>query len=396
MAEPNRGMVELVIQGPAGQMLRQQLIEGQTVRLGRAPANGWAIEWDRSISREHADLLWQGGRLSVTCLATAANPIRLRGEPLRAVVIGGSEAFEIGQSSFFVDVKYLPKASSVTQTTETTPEPMVRMPTPVANEEPEEKFETEDAGDAIEEHSYKASELKDVSFGDTERQMEVLSDLPRLISGSTTDVDLALMLCGLLLDAIPPAVAIAVALFDEPDVHEMQKHDQPDAAIPKPKMMRVQTRDNFEGRFMPSRRLLRKALRRGESVMHIVGDVDSSQFTMATALGWAFCAPITAESCVGWCLYVSGMGGREDNNFVTEDSLKGDLRFTQLVAQLIGSIRTVRSLQDQKSQLSAFFSPKVVENLTKKGGAGDILHHPSETSPCCFAMCAGSHANLSN
>ena len=377
MAEPNRGVVELVIQGPSGQILRQQLIEGQTIRLGRAPANGWAVEWDRSISREHADLLWQNGRLSVTCLPTAANPIRLRGQPLRSVVVEGSEAFEIGQSNFFVDVKYMARSNVTAQTMETVPGPLIQMPTPVAKPEPEEKFETQDADEAIEEHSYKASELKDVSFGDTERQMEVLSDLPRLISGSTTDVDLALMLCGLLLDAIPPAVAIAVALFDEADVLEMQKLDNPDAPIPKPKMMRVQTRDNFDGRFMPSRRLLRKALRRGESVMHIVGDVDSSQFTMATALGWAFCAPITAESCVGWCLYVSGMGGRDDNNFVTEDSLKGDLRFTQLVAQLIGSIRTVRSLQDQKSQLSAFFSPKVVENLTKKGGAGDILA-PSE------------------
>ena len=377
MAEPNRGVVELVIQGPGGQILRQQLIEGQTIRLGRAPANGWAVEWDRSISREHADLLWQSGRLSVTCLPTAANPIRLRGQPLRSVVVEGSEAFEIGQSNFFVDVKYMARSNVTAQTMETVPGPLIQMPTPVAKPEPEEKFETQDADEAIEEHSYKASELKDVSFGDTERQMEVLSDLPRLISGSTTDVDLALMLCGLLLDAIPPAVAIAVALFDEADVLEMQKLDNPDAPIPKPKMMRVQTRDNFEGRFMPSRRLLRKALRRGESVMHIVGDVDSSQFTMATALGWAFCAPITAESCVGWCLYVSGMGGRDDNNFVTEDSLKGDLRFTQLVAQLIGSIRTVRSLQDQKSQLSAFFSPKVVESLTKKGGAGDILA-PSE------------------
>ena len=377
MAEPNRGMVELVIQGPAGQMLRQQLIEGQTIRLGRAPANGWAIEWDRSISREHADLLWQNGRLSVTCLPTAANPIRLRGEPLRSVVVAGSEGFKIGQSSFFVDVKYMAKANVVNQTMQTAPEPMIRMPTPTPKEESQEEFHTQDAEEALEEHSYNASELKNVSFGDTERQMEVLSDLPRLISGSTTDVDLALMLCGLLLDAIPPAVAIAVALFEEADVHEMQTHDNPDAPIPKPKMMRVQTRDEFDGRFMPSRRLLRKALRRGESVMHIVGDVDSSQFTMATSLGWAFCAPITAESCVGWCLYVSGSGGRDGDNFVTEDSLKGDLRFTQLVAQLIGSIRTVRSLQDQKTQLSAFFSPKVVANLTKKGGAGDILA-PSE------------------
>ena len=169
MAEPNRGVAELVIQGPGGQNLRQQLIEGQTIRLGRAPANGWAVEWDRSISREHADLLWQNGRLSVTCLPTAANPIRLRGQPLRSVVVESAEAFEIGQSIFFIDVKYTARSIVSTQEMQTTPEPLIRMPTPVAQPEPEEKFETQDADEAIEEHSYKASELKDVSFGDTEQ-----------------------------------------------------------------------------------------------------------------------------------------------------------------------------------------------------------------------------------
>lgn len=383
MAGPNRGVAELIVQGPAGQVFRQRLVEGQIVRLGRAPASGWAIEWDRSISREHADLCWLDGKLSVTCLATAANPIKLRGEPLREVIVGGAEAFEIGQSSFYVDVAFMPTANAVSQTMQVAPEPLVRMPQITASDEPpaeleaSKEFDTLDADDVVEEHSYHDNDLKKVSFGDTERQMEVLSSLPRLISGSKTDVDLALMLCGMLLEAIPPAVAVAVAMFEESDVQDMRRVDDPDAAIPKPKVMRVQTRDSFDGRFMPSRRLLRKALRRGESVMHIVGDVGGSQFTMASSLGWAFCSPITDESCIGWCLYVSGLGGRDGNDFVTEDSLKGDLRFTQLVAQLIGSIHTVRTLQEHKTQLSAFFSPKVIANLTKKGGAGDILA-PSE------------------
>lgn len=384
MAGPNRGVAELVVQGPAGQIFRQRLVEGQVVRLGRAPANGWAVEWDRSISREHADLIWQNGQLSIACLPTAANPIKLRGQLLREVLVGGSEAFEIGQSSFYVDVAYMSAANVVSQTMQATPEPLIRMPQPTASEQeddyPEslpENFDTRSYDDLLEEHSYHDNDLRKVSFGDTERQMEVLSNLPQMISGSKTDMDLALMLCGMLLEAIPPAVAVAVAMFDDADVHEMKKVDDPDAAIPKPKVMRVQTRDDFDGRFTPSRRLLRKALRRGESVMHIVGEVDGSQFTMANSLGWAFCSPVNAESCVGWCLYVSGMGARDGNNFVTEDALKGDLRFTQLVAQLIGSIHTVRTLQEHKTQLSAFFSPKVIANLTKKGGAGDILA-PSE------------------
>ncbi len=400
MTEPNRGVAELIVQGPAGQTFRQRLVDGQLVRLGRAPAKGWAIEWDRTISREHADLCWKDGKLFVTCLPTAANPIKVRGEILREVSVSGAEMFEIGQTSFYVDVAYMPAGNIVSQTMQAAPVPLVRMPQPTASDAitdklvarrpeldepsiieapPDGDVDLNDGldDDSAEEHSYHDNDLRKVSFGDTERQMEVLSNLPQLISGSKTDVDLALMLCGMLLEAIPPAVAVAVTMFEDSDVIEMRRQDDPNAAIPKPKLMRVQTRDAFDGRFTPSRRLLRKALRRGESVMHIVGEAGGSQFTMASSLGWAFCAPITAESCVGWCLYVSGLGGRDGNDFVTEDSLKGDLRFTQLVAQLIGSIHTVRTLQDQKTQLSAFFSPKVIANLTKKGGASDILA-PSE------------------
>ena len=372
-----QALAELIVRGASGQELRQQLIEGQVVRVGRAPENGWSISWDRAISREHADLCWKDGRLSVVCLPNAGNPIRLLGGIHREISVVGSEEFEIGQSSFFVAVQSLPRRATTGQTIEEELKSSGSLPAPTATDEPKIEFAANEpeADEEVEEHSYQASELKNVAFGDTERQMEVLSNLPQMISDAQTDVDLALMLCGMLLEAIPPAIAVAVAMFDEHDVHDMQRDDNLDAPMPKPKLMRVQTRDDFDGRFAPSRKLLRKALRQGESVMHIVGEMETggAQFTMASSLGWAFCAPISAASCLGWCLYVSGEGGRDGNNFVSEDDLKGDLRFTQLVAQLIGSIRTVRTLQEHTTQLSAFFSPKVIANLTKKGGAGDVL-----------------------
>ena len=206
--------------------------------------------------------------------------------------------------------------------------------------------------------------------------MEALSNLPQLISGTHSDMDLALMLVGLLLEAIPPAIAVAVVVFDEAVVEDIRAERNVDVELPKPKLMRVQTRESFGGRFMPSRKLLRKSLQHNNSMMHIVGDIESSRVTMSSGLGWAFCAPVTAESCIGWCLYVSGEGGRDDNAFIDQNVLKGDLRFTQLVAQFIGSIRTVRMLQEQTTQMSTFFSPKVIANLTKKS-AGNILE-PSE------------------
>ena len=82
-------LAELIIQGPSGEELRQQLVEGRTVRIGRAPTDGWAIGWDRTISREHADVCWKDGKLTVACLANAGNPIKLKGGVHRSISVGG-------------------------------------------------------------------------------------------------------------------------------------------------------------------------------------------------------------------------------------------------------------------------------------------------------------------
>lgn len=365
-------LVELIATGQGeGQSLRQQLVEGQVVRIGRAPQTGWAISWDRTISREHVDLVWSGDHLKVTCLANATNPIKFLGEVCREISASAGEPFQIGMTSFVVRVEM--KVDISRQTMELPPAPLISMPE--LGQSPNE-YTTDDEGEDVEEHAYKSDELENVAFGDTERQMEVLSNLPQMISGTNTDMELALMLVGMLLQAIPPAVAVAVAVFDEDYVNDLRAGRNEEAELPKPALMRVQTRESFGGRFMPSRKLLKKALRENASMMHIVGEMESSKVTMSGSLGWAFCTPVAAESCIGWCLYVSGEGGRDENAFLDEDLLKGDLRFTQLVAQFIGSIRTVRTLQEHTTQLSTFFSPKVIANLTKKS-AGNIME-PSE------------------
>ena len=102
MADSQRGVAELIVNGSAGQEFRQQLVEGQTLRMGRAPAKGLAIAWDRAISREHADVCWRDGKLSVVCLASASNAIKLNGKLLRDVVVSDSEAFEIDGSPPFL------------------------------------------------------------------------------------------------------------------------------------------------------------------------------------------------------------------------------------------------------------------------------------------------------
>ena len=69
---------------------------------------------------------------------------------------------------------------------------------------------------------------------------------------------------------------------------------------------------------------------------------------------------------------MAGQGTSQGRLVVIEHDLLGDLRFTQLVAQFIGSIRQVRMLQEHKTQLSTFFSPKIIEGLTTQN-AKEIL-----------------------
>jgi adenylate cyclase len=327
----------------ASQRLLKVLEEGQTVRIGRTAKQGWEIPWDKMISRDHADVSCVDGGLRVQCLPQAQNPVIYCGVPVRDAVVTINEWFQIGGTTFHVNSRV---------------ERSEKRPVTTAPQQVEFSHEENVEGS---EKAYSAAELRNVAFGNSDRQMELLEQLPEKISGSHSDDDLGAMLSQLLLEAIPNSLAVAVAHFDETELPaDATQIDQ----FPKPLSMRVQTREAFEGRFVPSRRMILKCLKTHSSVVHVFESSGESQFTMNEGLGWAFCSPIKSESSKGWCLYVSGQGTPSGALIITEDDLLGDLRFTQLVAQFIGSIRQVRMLQEQKTQLSSFFSPKVIEGLT--------------------------------
>ena len=383
--------MQLTALAPDGQQTQIDLVEATVMRFGRAPKNGWAIPWDLQISREHADIQWTDGRLKVTCTAGAANPIIYDGRLQREINVSLGETFRIGTTEFriapprqgaeapqAVASHSLNRPQSNQVTLEVSGEDSVHLKRS-DSQKPQDQPEIELAeveGD-VEEHFYAANDLKHMQFAEPKRQMELLANLPRMITAAESDVELALKLAGLLLDAIPQAVAVAVVHYDESVVAQLKQSTSEQPDLPGPALMRVQTRETYEGRFVPSRRLLCRALKRTESNMHIwAGEAGGTEFTMSGSLNWAFCTPIAAESCTGWCLYVSGEGGKDGKSLVSEDDLKGDLRFTELLAQFIGSIRQVRRLQEQKTQLSSFFSPKVIQSLTGRSAA-DVLK-PSE------------------
>ncbi|NQV25069.1 MAG: hypothetical protein HQ518_11955 [Rhodopirellula sp.] len=320
----------------------QELTKGQVVRIGRKPGTGWAVGWDKQISREHADVEWDGTSLKVTCLEEARNPIVVGDIPVRSAVIVSGQKFVIGQTEFtFVD------------------EAMAD----VADGE-----ETVSPGE-VDEHAFNREQLKNFEFRDAGQQMELLSLLPAILDESRTDADFAARLVELLMEGIPASDAVAVVQYDlpaMPDDADGVSTIAGFAVLPeKPSMMRVATRDAYEGRFRPSRRLVLSALTRQESIVHLWNDEteeegeDGPQFTVSDDLDWAFCTPILSDSTRGWVLYVSGI----TEGTIEESDLGGDLRFAELMAQFIASVRSVRTLQEHHTQLSSFFSPKVIESL---------------------------------
>src|SRR5690606_26349920 len=62
----------------------------------------------------------------------------------------------------------------------------------------------------------------------------------------------------------------------------------------------------------------------------------------------------------------SGQFGFEvgsSSRVISEDDLRGDLRFTEMLSEFVGAIRRVRVLEKQQAGLNMFFSPAVVEML---------------------------------
>jgi adenylate cyclase len=314
-------------------------------QIGRAQNSDILVEGDREVSREHAQLTLENGRARVACLPGASNPIVWGGRPLREVVVPPGGQFRIGRTVF----EFVAGQGSSTDR--------------IA-----ENQETAD----VQEITLTSDELEHAAFGDPIRQLDLICTLPEMIASALSDIELERLLAELLLEAIPESVAVSAAQFDSDVVSALRDGILVEHCdLSRPTTMRTCTREDFEGRFRPSRRLIASTLRSGLSTIQLRGRSAASQTGAAGGLDWAFCVPVPGDGQEGWCLYVAGSGGRDGAAMPTHEHLLGNVRFAHVLAQFIGSIRHVRRLQDHKTQLSSYFSPNVVENLT--GNQNDVL-----------------------
>src|SRR5688572_15793617 len=93
-------MADLIAQGSQPQFRwRRRLPPGAPQVLGRA-SHPWSTPWDERISRKHAELTWNEGRLHVRLLPDARNPIFYRGRRSDKFEIQPGDHFVIGETTF--------------------------------------------------------------------------------------------------------------------------------------------------------------------------------------------------------------------------------------------------------------------------------------------------------
>ncbi len=334
-------MADLIAEGAKPQdRWRRRLPESQNLLVGRA-AGIWSVPWDDHISRRHAELNFHGGRLTVERVPTALNPIFVRGVERDQFTIDPGDHFVIGKTRFSL--------------TDDEAEVSLAIPQPVR------------------EQAYSSQYLHHVQFRNADQRIEVLSRLPEVISGSASDSELYVRLINLLLVGLARASAVALVEVDA-------------AAKSDSKVQVLQWDRRFSGgRFQPSQRLILRAIKRGQSMLHVwgagEGEGSITAMTMDEHFDWAFCVPTPSTGSTTLAIYVAGAFADERGPTPTPSDpadLRDDLKFTELVASIVGSLRSAHQLQRRHASLSQFFAPAVLDALSAEDDP-EVALTPRET-----------------
>jgi adenylate cyclase len=331
-------MPRLVAKGPGLEEKRCRLRPEGLVRLGRHPSGvgeeivAFEVPWEASLSRDHAEMRWSRGRLQVKRLETATNPLFFKGEPASAIEMELGDHFVVGETTFTLTEDRVSIASDD--------------PTP------------------LEVVGYTIAEMRETRYRDADERIEVLARLPAVIRKAATDEELFSQLVLLLFSAIPSADAAAIVSYDR----QTQKVE----------VFYWDGRHSAATELKPSRRLIVDAVEnRRQSVRSLWGGPstnDAPDYTLTDALDWAFCTPVPGEACAGWGIYVAGKAGD------ARIDLRPDMKFTELVADLLGAMRDFRALQRQQATLGRFFSPVTLPILSSPEGEKALAPRQTEVT----------------
>jgi adenylate cyclase len=94
------------------------------------------------------------------------------------------------------------------------------------------------------------------------------------------------------------------------------------------------------------------------------------EFTVQGGFDWSFCTPVGGEACRGWGLVAAGrFAAGEAETPATANDLRDDVKFAELVADILGSLRQVQVLRERQGVFRRFFSPGVLHVLAGRDAA---------------------------
>ncbi|MBX3438625.1 MAG: adenylate/guanylate cyclase domain-containing protein [Planctomycetaceae bacterium] len=315
---------------------------GKCLRLGRGSAAELAVPWEMHLSRVHAELTADGTYVSVVPRKGITNPVFVVGDPVESGRLQAGESFVVGNTVFSLhDVS-------------------------INENSPEESL--------LEEVTFARGQLRQVRFEDADRRIEVLSHLPAVIWGAGSLSERDSRLVALLLAGIRSADAAALVRINS------------EGAV---RVMHWDRRQETAGSFRPSSRLVSEALlKRQQTVLHTwesehTGD---SVFTATADFDWAFCTFVNEDAQGPWGLYVAGRS--EPRSLADRISgslgppvLQADVKFAELVAEIISAVERVNRVEGDLSVLRQFLSPPILSALDQQGrsfGRNSDLLEPRE------------------
>ncbi len=327
-------MPDLIAQGPSSEhRWRRELptiTRSTGVLIGRAEAD-WNVPWDSKISRAHVRLtLMTDNRVEVCRETNARNPVFFRGKNTTKFTLVPGEHFVIGSTTFTLANR--PGASDC------------------------------NSDIALTEHEFDHAILRRRNFRDAASRIEMLTCLPDLITSSSSDEELLVRVVRVLLQATPSASAVAIASVDTNAAGNIDD----DFAI-----LHYDSRVPDEEGPTLSTRLVRKAIERRESILHLWSAAanENQAFTSSDEADWAFCVPLRSEACSGWAIYVTGgllpdeSGRLESSLQAAPSTLEDDIKFAELVGTMIANLQQSRRLERRQAAMRRFFAPVVMEAL---------------------------------
>lgn len=304
------------------QRWQKVLVAGQTYVLGRDLGVELSVPWDQALSRRHVSVTANHKFVRVERLDPATNPLCFCGEVVEHCELQSGEQFVIGDTIFHVTRKGSESLGAV-----------------------EAPFQ---------EVTFDAQTLRQVRFRDADRQIEVLTSLPDLIWGSRNDEELFYRLTNVLLAGVTHADVVAIVRNNGDD---------------KAELLHWTRRRETAGEFRPSSRLVAESLKRQNSVLHLWHSAPqlNSEYTAAAELDWAYFTPVLDSPKPTWGLYVAGTQAQPlssgDSQPVETAHLQADVKFTELVAEIISSVRRLNFLERQQAGLRQFFAPTILAAL---------------------------------